>query len=104
MVLDKFLNRFKNRNASLKQAQDLDRVKHLVQERKKNSNERELEKFHEMERQKRIKAELENYRNKQRDEYWRGKNVLHAPDVIKDKNMFAGNKATVMQGEGMFFK
>jgi len=55
MVLKEFLKRMKDKREGFREVQNQDRVQTMVQERKKNSNERELERFLEEERQKQIK-------------------------------------------------
>ena len=73
-------------------------------EKKLNSNERELNRYREEERQKRIKQILERYRKIENDRVWRGQqgNPLYAKDVVKDQkklftsgNMFSRTPSVV---------
>ena len=61
--------------------------------RKLDSDERELIRFKEEERKKRIKAELERYRKRDSEKVWNGKwhNPLYAKNVVQGhKKLFTG--------------
>ena len=89
--------------------QEEDRRVTRLQERKKNSNERELERYQEEERQKQIKEELEMFRKQKKDELWRtnifaGHKSILANDnpIITGKNIFKVKRKRRQQG--LFFK
>lgn len=115
MVIKEFLQNLKNKNKEkkelLKRALEQDRVQTLVEERKKNSNERELERFQEEARQEKIKTALQDFRNERRDDITFNHNPLDVPnitnntdfEVLKQKNLFTGG-STVFNTKPLFFK
>jgi len=86
------------------------RVQRMAQERMKNSDERELERFHEEARQERIKSELNSFREAKRDEFWKGgmmnqKNIFkNQNNIMKSKNLFSVKPQGIKSQGGMFFK
>ncbi|MCK9429544.1 MAG: hypothetical protein M0R17_06030 [Candidatus Omnitrophica bacterium] len=82
------------------------RVQKLVEERTKQSNERELEKYIEEDRQKNIKDTLELYRKKRQKDIDYGhnplmvKNITNKSDfsILKQKNLFK-HKGNMFQGQ-----
>lgn len=108
-MLKEILAKLRERKDSFKDAQHSDRVAELIAQRKKNSNERELEGYLEEERQKKIKLQLDYFRAKQREENRRqtvlgGKNVFsgHKSVLTENKNVFNMDNDTFKTG--MFFK
>lgn len=76
------------------------RQKHIEEsfaEKKKSSNERELERFREEYRQKRIKREVERLRKIENDKTWSGK----TGNPVYAKNVIAGQKK-IFSGDNMF--
>ena len=81
--------------------------------KKLSSNERDLMRYQEEERQKRIKAAVEKHRQRVSDEMWSGKtmNPVYAPNVITgQKNIFKGQEnvftkpTTMFDKKDLFFK
>jgi len=91
MTLKEIFNKFTNKHERFKDMQREDRMERILEERKKNANERELERFIEEDRQKRIKIALDEYRKKRKDEFFHGENML------KQKNIFKGHKSILHQ-------
>lgn len=99
----------------LKEAQQNARVEKMVLDRSKSSNERLLERYMEEERQRNIKAELDQIHKKQNSENWKGNSILkqdmnilkNDKPILMEKNIFLDNKSsnpvTKVQ-TGMFFK
>jgi len=117
MVLKEFLARLREKKVVMQEAQTQDRVAHTVQERKKSSNERELERFVEENRQEQIKKQLHQFRERQKtrnrevttlDKHNIFKN--HKPILQHDKKLFGMNQGNMLsQGSmlnqgGMFFE
>lgn len=103
----------KDRREGFKEVQMQDRVQTMVQERKKNSNERELERFIEEDRQKMIKQQLEMYRQRRKMQDREvttldKKNIFknHEPILKHDDKLFGLKKSnqSMMTKGGMFFK
>ena len=68
-------------------------VHNKLMEKRKSANERELEKYMEEDRQKRIKKELEFHRKKKDNEYNYGHKILtNNNKLIKQKNIFKNNR------------
>lgn len=63
-------------------------IHNRLMEKRKSSNERELERFREEDRQKRIKMELQFHRKKRQDEYNYGNKILTNNNklLINNKN------------------
>ncbi len=93
------------------------RMRKMLEQRQKSSNERELERFQEERREEQIKKELEGFRKRKKEEFFmhndmlkqknifKGhKSILHQDNSILDggKKLFSG-KSTMLKG-GMFFK
>jgi hypothetical protein len=82
------------------------RVQKLIEERQKPSNERELERYVEEDRQKSIKEQLEFYRKKRQTDIDYGHNPLATPNItnksdfsiLKQKNLFK-KKGNMFQGQ-----
>lgn len=108
-IMDRLRDMF-HKNDDLKQFQREDKIRDTVQERKKNSNERELERFMEEDRQKMIKQKLDEYRkNRQHDTWTRndfiGKpiSMLHSDKPNPAKSILSSGNMGFF-GRGMFFK
>lgn len=78
------------------------RLHKTLQERQKNSNERELEKYYEEARQKRIQAELGRWRKQKQREFWNGNKVYKQKymfkterPILKERNIFNNNSRRV---------
>lgn len=81
--------------------------------RKMDSDERELLRFMEEARKKKIKFQLGKFRRRMQDKIWRGKdgNPAYAPNVVKgqkelykgQKNIFT-QKSTLFKHPDLFFK
>jgi len=104
MILDKLLGRRSERDNKFKEAEDELRINKFVQQKQKNSNERELERFLEEERQKQIKNQLENFRRKKRDEMWRGNSLMKGKNLFKGKTTALSGNANLLHGRNMFLK
>ena len=82
MTIKEMVRKFLHKDGDFKEMQRQDRLQNVLEARKKNSNERELERYLEEERQKRIKIELEAFRKQHQDEFF------HGPSILKQKNIF----------------
>lgn len=111
MGIRDFLNRMKEKRLKYKQFEEDMKVQEQYIERKKSSNERELERFVEENRQKRIKAELEKFREARNKDIEFGHQILETPNmyhkekqiIMKQKNLFNGKSNLNTRG-GLFFK
>jgi hypothetical protein len=107
----KLRERREQRNAVLKQALEEDKVRTVVEERKKSSNEREYDRFLKEEREETIKGELERFRKERDADIRFGHNPLNTPnitnhvdwEVLKERNIFANdNKHSIMRVNSIF--
>ena len=95
-----------------KQLQEDDRLQNMLEERKKSSNRRELEKYIRDQEEMKIKQELDKIHKMQSSESWKGSNVLgQKTTILKDdrpilmeKNIFLDNKTNNPLGGKMFFR
>lgn len=96
MSISSFLAGMRTRGEMLKQAQNEDIVANKVQERKKSSNERVLEKLLERDRQEAIRKELERREKQERNTYWK-------KDIITQKNLFTNsNGNSILKQQNLF--
>ena len=105
-----------------KQMQEDDRLNTMLEERKKSSNQRELEEFEKREDEKQIKIVLDKVRKQKQSEFFSGKSSIinQKTTILKDnkkllkggksillqKNIFLDNKTNIplTDGRHMFFK
>ena len=99
----------------LKQAQQDDRVARIIEERSMSSNERDLLKRIEKNRQEKIKVELDKLRKIDNEEMWKSKNLIlgqkatilkNDRPILKEKNIFIDHRNDIpfTQKGDMFFK
>jgi hypothetical protein len=82
-----------------KDAQQDDKVANLLEERKKSSNRRELERYMKEQEEAAIKLELDKIHKKQNSEMWKSNTVLKGGTIIlkedrpilQEKNIFKNN-------------
>ena len=125
MGVKEFLSKSLRKDPRFKELETEMKMRKMLEERQKNSNERELERFYEEERQKAIKENLEEFRKKQQEETWHGNNILDTKNIFKgqesimrqdksildngkgilnDKKLFSSGKTKKPKKGGMFFK
>jgi len=103
----------KETKEKFKQLQEDDKLNTMLEERKKSSNQRELEKYYKDKEEKRIKEALDKVHHQQTKESWKGTTLSKQPSILKDnrpilkeKNIFLDNKSNipfVSKGNNMFF-
>lgn len=83
----------------MKEIEEEDRAHFRAEQKKLSSNERELNRFVEEDRQVAVKKALEKYRARENEKSWRGKTALDAPNMFKEEttilkqpNLFVGGK------------
>lgn len=95
-----------------KQAELEMKIAKTLEERQKSSNERELERYMKEQHEAKIKQTLDKIHDKQNKESWKSPNqvihqskrILHEDsNILKQKNIFKGNKNITMNKGGMFF-
>ena len=94
-LVERIKNLFK-KDERLKEMLEEKRLQQIVEQRSKNANERELERYYEEERQKNIKAQLESFRNQRKKEFW------HENKNWNNKNIFQGHKNILTNDNHMF--
>jgi hypothetical protein len=103
MAITDLLRKFMARKHRFKEMQEEHTLQKKLEQRQKNSNERELERYFEEERQRRMKIQLDNIHKKQRDEFW------HDDSILNQKNVFTGgesilNQPSLLKQEGNILK
>lgn len=98
MGIKDILSKSLSKDPRFKEMQKELHLQKMLEERQKNSNERELERYIEEERQKSIKQNLEEFRKARQEETWHGENMFMNQD-----NMFKG-KTTVLTDNKKLFK
>jgi hypothetical protein len=104
-----------------KQAQMDDRIANMVEERKKSSNRRELERYMKEKEEAKVKEVLDKIHHKQNQDMWKSNTILKKDKSIltddrpilkekniflKEKNLFLDNRNDIpfTSQRGMFFK
>lgn len=98
-ALKKLGSRVKERREMARQADEQFRIHKMVEDRQKSSNERELERFQNEEREEQIHEALDYYRKKKDMDIKFNHNPLNVQnitnhtdwEVLKERNQFAGN-------------
>ena len=112
-LIRKMGERKKITKEKFKEAQENMKIEHMLEERQKSANQRELERYMKEEKESQIKYELDIIHKKQNHENWKGTNLLKQKSILtndrpilKEKNIFMDNKINnpFIQGKGMFFK
>ena len=99
---EKLLNTFR-KNDKVKELVEERRIERLATQREKNSNERELERLMEEERQKNIKLQLDHYRKKRHKEINKTFLMNKSKDVISQKPIF-NSKAVILKEKRSFLR
>ena len=96
-LLERWGEKSRERKELLRQMERQMRFQKIVEDRQKSANERELERFHNEEREEQIKESLEYERKKRDHDIKFNHNPLDTPnimkaewEVLKEKNIFAG--------------
>ena len=116
MAISDMLKRNLVKSDKFKEAQENMQIQQKLEERSKSSNERELERFYEEEREKKIARNLEEFRNHRQKEAM-STTVLGGKFMFGGKGNIASGPTTVMKNndkllsmksgtkqKGMFFK
>ena len=111
-IIQNFLKQRKERKEEEEGFKRTQHIQERFEEKKLSSNERELRRWLEEERQKRIKAALEKFRKRENDEIWGGRrgNSLSAPNITKNhKQLFTaentiGKPSSKIIKKNLFFK
>lgn len=114
-LLTSLFSKKREQSERFKQMEEDLRLQKLLEARQKNSNERELDRFVEEERQQKIKLALEHFR-KQRQREAMETTVLGGKNLFKGQDNIAKGKASVLinnhklftmkekKERGLFFK
>ena len=87
-LLADFIQRWRDRKAKTADMEDTTRIQERIVEKRKSSNERELESYMEEDRPARIKQAVESYRKKKQHEF------LYGNQILGDKrNIFKGQQS-----------
>lgn len=92
-----------HKNDDFKQLQRKDKIHTTLEQRKKNANERELERFMEEDRQELIKHKLDEYRKRKTHDTWTRNDFLGKPMTMM-KNDKPTKSKSILSGGNMFFK
>lgn len=96
MGISDMLERFRQRRDKFREFAEEQRMIEKFEERKKSSNERELERFMKEQREDNIKKELEEFRKK------RDYKDKHSNKILNTKNMFKKEKKVILGTPNMF--
>lgn len=105
-VIERARDKSKEKKEILKRMLDQDQMETIVEQRKKSSNERELEGYMKEEYEKKIKTHLDHARKARDNDIRFGHNPLNVKnitagtdwEVMKEKNMFKG-RTNMFQGQ-----
>jgi len=100
-ILQNIGKKSKERKEKFKEIDEEIRMHEIIEDRKKSSNERELENFMKKYREQQIKKKLEEFRKREKHEINFGANPLYVKNIVKDnKNLL---KANLFKGKGNMF-
>ena len=95
----------------MKEEEHRRKIQRILDTRELSSNERELIKFQEKEREEQIKEALEHYREREKEDIDFNHNSLNTPtilksewNVLKNKNIFKGNKNITLSNENSILR
>jgi hypothetical protein len=104
-MIKEYLQRIKERKQKFKDIQDEHNIQKRIIEREKSSNERELEKYLEEDRQKDIKNKLDRYRKQKSHSLFNDSSMLKNNKILfknedkynmmKQKNIFSGGSNVI---------
>lgn len=97
-ILQRYLDSIKAKKTKYSEAEEDMKIGHRIQEKQKNANEREYERYMEEARQKQIEKELNKFRAEKQNEIWH-KNVISG-----DKNIFNGKCMFANKSNGSLLK
>jgi hypothetical protein len=103
MTIQDIISKFTHKSDRVKEILEERRAEKLAIQRDKNSNERELERFQEENRQKRIKFELEKYRKIKNKEDNHSHLLNKQKNIIKQKPLF-NSKSVILNEKRSFLK
>lgn len=83
-LLKNYLDKIREKKQRFNDINNDIKFQEKIETRKKNSNERELERYYEEERQKNIQSQLTQFRKQKSDE------ILHTNLFANNKNLFQG--------------
>ena len=96
MTIKDFIQNTFNKSSRVKEIHDEMRAHKLAEQRFKNANERELERYYEEKRQEAINGQLEKYRKEKTRDFYKStfnKDKYMFKDkkpILKEKNIFKG--------------
>ena len=85
-----------------KQMQEDDRLNTMLEERKKSSNQRELEKYMKNQQEQEIKNELDKIHKKQNQDNWKGTTLTKGASILKNDNPILKQK-NIFKNQGNMF-
>jgi hypothetical protein len=113
-LIKKWNDSRKEKSSEFKEMQERHHFEKVIEQRDKSSEERQLERFQEEDRQKRIKMALDKYNKNKTKELWKGDysilnnqhNILKEDkQLLKQKNIFSGNQHKMnFTKQGVFLK
>ena len=103
----------KESKQKFKEMQEDAKLQHLLEERQKSSNQRELERYMKEQHEAEVKKQLDIIHKKQNRDNWKGNNILKQDTnilkndrpILMEKNIFLDNKTKIpFKSEALFFK
>lgn len=101
-MLKELLQKFKERREAMNNLDEDYRINKTLEQRRKNSNERELERYMEEQRQKQIALTLHQIRKRRNEVAWKGeKNILKEPNIFRNHHsILTDNPKMSVMGRG----
>lgn len=89
-MLRQLLERFRERNAKMQEADQDYRVAKTLEQRRKSADEREVERFIEEQRQEQIREQAKQIRAMKTAEAWKGTN-----NILQERNVFLNHHSVL---------
>lgn len=119
-VIKRWGEKNKEKSDKFKEMEEDYRLRKMLEDRQKSSNERELERYYKKQKEESIKKQVEEIHKQQNKESWKGKNLFGGKctilkedkkilsndrPILHKKNMFLDNKTlSPMTKEELFFR
>ena len=104
-LIKKWKEKNSEKSERFKEMQEQDRLETILQERKKSSNQRELENYYKKLQEDDIKKQLDKVHKKQTKEAWKGKKMFSGKcTILKQDKSILTNDNSMFKQKSMFLQ
>lgn len=104
-MIKKITSNKDERGNKFKEMQEQDRLETMLEERKKSSNKRELEKYYKDKEEESIKEKLNAIRKQRNHDSWKGDSILKSDyNILKEDRKILSNDRPILSKNNMFLE